>query len=256
MFGQMLLIALSVFPIVYAIGYFFEMMVFGRDLGRVGDTVARLLFFIGVVVHELCHRLMCALTGVPAYNTRAHYRNRYGQTSPSGSVSLRQPFQMTFLQGFLVCFGPLIIGAWIVYYLLMIAFSPFFDPVIRVISAICVISILLAISPSQSDLFTVKFSFQNDPSHGFYQIFLVSISFLITWTIVGVYSIIFPVEYLYYFIIIGAYVFLKYNFILVKLIINKVRFRNGASHSAAGWRRLARRRYKPKKTNMHEGIKR
>ena len=27
MFGQMLLIALSVFPIVYAIGYFFEMMV-------------------------------------------------------------------------------------------------------------------------------------------------------------------------------------------------------------------------------------
>jgi hypothetical protein len=246
MFGQVFFSAFLVFPVVYAIGYCFEKAVMNRDLGMVGNTLKHILFFVGVIVHEVSHRLMCLLAGIPAHNTRVHYRDKYGQTNPGGAVTLRQPFQLTFFQGFLVCFGPLIIGAWILYYLLLVAFNPFFDPVIRVISGFCCVSILLAISPSQGDLFHVKFSFQNDPSHGLYQIFLAGLSFLIVWALVGVYNILFPVEFLYYFLIIGTYIILKYTFILIRILLNKIRFRKGTPHSAAGYRRLARKRYKPR----------
>jgi len=246
MFGQVLLISLAIFPFMYFLGFIVEMALFSRDMGRAGNTIKNLVFFVGVIVHEASHYSMSALVGVPAHEFSVKYRSKYGDASPSGSIRPKNPYQITLLQGFLVSFAPLLIGVWIIYYLLMVAFNPFFDPVIRVIAGICCFSVFITISPSRGDLSMVKFSLQNDPTHGCYQLFLVGLSFLFSLLVVGIYNIIFPVEFLYYFIIIGFYLGLKYSFIMIRWAVNKLRFRSDVPHSAAGYRRYARRRYKPK----------
>jgi len=246
MFGEILLIALGIFPVMYLIGYASEIFLFSSDLGRIGNTIKHLLFFIGVIVHELSHRTMCAIIGVPAYNTRVKYRSENSnEAAPHGSVSLRQRFQMSFLQAFLVSFAPLLIGAWIIYFLLKLAFSSEFNPLFRIIAAFCCISILIASSPSRGDLSFVKFGYQNDPQHGQYQIFLVILSFLISWLLVGSFNIIFPYEFFYYFIIIFCYIILKYSFISLRILINKIQYRKGRIPSKVRRRRLIRRRFKP-----------
>lgn len=245
MFGEVLLISLSVFPVIYLIGYGSEKFLYSKDLGTIGNIFKHLLFFVGVIVHELSHRTMCAITGVPAYNTRVKYRDEYsGEADPHGSVSLKQRFQMSFLQTFLVCFAPILIGAWIIYFLLQVALSSSFDPVIKIIAAFCCISILLTSSPSRADLSFVKFGYQNDPQHSQYQIFLVIISFLISWVLVGVFSITLPYEFFYYFIIIFCYIILKYSLISIRILSNKIRYRKGKITSKVK-RRLIRRRFRP-----------
>lgn len=245
MFGEVLLVSLIVFPFVYLIGYGSHRLLYAKDLGSIGNTFKHLLFFVGVIVHEVSHRTMCAITGVPAYNTRVKYReDDSGRAAPHGSVTPRQPFQMSFLQAFLVSFAPLLFGAWIIYFLLQVAFSSSFDPLLRIITVFCSISILITSSPSQADLSLVKFGYQNDPQHGQYQIFLVTLSFLISWGLVGGFNIIFPYEFLYYFIIIFCYIILKYSLISIKILVNKIRYRKGRIPSKVK-RRLIRRRFKP-----------
>ena len=246
MFGEMLLIALGIFPCMYLIGYVNDRFLLSGELGKIGNTFINLLFFVGVIIHELSHRTMCAITGVPAYNTRVKYRSENsGEAAPHGSVSLRQKFQMSFLQAFLVSFAPLLIGAWVIYFLLQVALSSSFDPIIRIIAVFCCISILIASSPSRGDLSFVKFGYQNDPQHGQYQIFLVILSFLISWLLVGSFNIIFSYEFFYYFIIIFCYIVLKYSFISLHILVNKVRYRKGRIPSKVRRRRLIRRRFKP-----------
>ena len=245
MFGDMLFISLFIFVFVYGIGHLTEVFIVQRDLGRVGNTAKHLFFFVGVIFHEASHRLMDILVGVPSHNLSVKYRDENSsRTNPHGSVTLKHPHQMTFLQAFLGSFAPVLFGAWVMYYLLMVAFNPFFDPIIRVIAGLVTVSILMTLKPSQADLRWLSISFQNDSQHSLYQIFLVTISFLITWAVVGVYDIIFPVEYLYYFLIILFYVVLKYGFILIRVLFNKLQ--SEIPHSARSVKRMARRRYKPK----------
>jgi hypothetical protein len=245
MFGGKLFISLVIFLFVYIIGHLTEVFIVQRDLGRVGNTVKHLFFFVGVIFHEASHRLMDILVGVPSHNLSVKYRDENsGHTNPHGSVTLRQPHQMTFLQAFLGSFAPVLFSAWVMYYLLLVAFNPFFDPIIRVIAGLVTVSVLMTLKPSHADLRWLTISFQNDSQHSLYQIFLVILSFLITWAIVGVYEIMFPVEYLYYFLIILFYVLLKYGFILARLLVNKLR--SEIPHSRRSYRRMARRRYKPK----------
>ena len=248
MFGNVLFNALLIFPFVYIIGYSLERLVFRQDLGRTGNMVVNLVFFVGVFVHEASHRIMDILVGVPSHNFRVKYRDENSsRASPHGSVTPKQPYQMTLLQGFLGSFAPLLFGAWIIYYLLLVAFSPIFDPVIRIIAGICTVSVFLTLSPSKGDLFFLKFSFQNDPTHGLYQLFLVALSFLFTWVVVGVYNILLPVEFLYYFIIVFFYVVFKYSFILMRIIYRKITPYDKVPHSARAFRKMAHRRYKPQK---------
>lgn len=228
------------------LGLIVERTLFIRDMGKAGNTIKHLIFFVGVIVHELCHRIMCTLAGVPTDGISVKYRDNYGQTSPYGFVRTRSMYQINFMQGVLISFAPLLIGVWIIYMLLIVTFSPMFDPVIRIITGVCSFSVFITLTPSQADLSMIKFSFQNDPSRGLYQIGLVLAAFLLSWVLVGIYNIVLPVEFLYYFIIIGFYFGLKYTITFLKWIINKIRFHSGVPHSAAGYRRYARRHTKPR----------
>jgi len=246
MFGAVLLVVLLVFPFVYLFGILTEKYFSSRDFGRIGNTVINFLLFFGVIVHEISHRTMCAITGVPAYNTRVKYRSEIsGSANPHGSVSLKQRYQMTFLQGFLVCFAPLLVGTWVIYFLLQVALYSKFHPILRIIAALCSFSVLITLSPSRGDLSFVKFSYQNDPYHSLYQIMLLILSFLIVWSFVGLYKLVLPFEFLYYFIIIAFYICLKYCLLSLRIIIKKITSRKRNIPSKINTRRLLRRRYKP-----------
>ncbi|MFW9939431.1 MAG: hypothetical protein ACFFFT_00225 [Candidatus Thorarchaeota archaeon] len=249
----MLFVSLVIFPFVWAIGYLSLKLFAGSDLGPVGNTIKHIFFFIGVIAHELSHRVMCAITGVPTSGMSVTYRDdKTRRVAPQGYVTPRQEYQMSFLQALLVCFAPVLIGAWIIYFLLQVALSSSFDPLFRIIAAFCALSVLLASSPSGSggDLSFIKFGYQNGPQHSQYQIFLVVISFLITWFIVGVYNIIFPVEFFYYFLLIFFYVLLKYGLISIRLLFNKVQNRNDRIPTKVK-RRLIRRRFRPEIDNRY-----
>jgi 4-hydroxybenzoate polyprenyltransferase len=249
MTGEMFLISLAVFPILYFIGYLCDKILYIRDYGRIMRTILRILFFIGVIAHELSHRLVCALTGVPAHNTTVKYRPR-----PHGSVTPKEPLQYTLLQGFLICFAPLLIGTWLIYFLLMATFNPLFHPISRVITGFSSFSILLTLAPSQADLSCIKRGFQNDPQHGLYQIFLVLLSFIMTWITVVVYHLRFPLEFIYYFIIILFYVLFKYSFILLRISYIRIMFRKGEIPHKIGSKRFARRRYRPKIPDKYQNV--
>jgi len=251
MFGLILLIGLAILPVIYLIGYTSYRLLYVKDLGSFGNTFKHLLFFVGVIVHELSHRIICLITGVPAYNMRVKYRaENSSSAAPHGSVSLRQPFQISFTQAFLISFAPLLIGTWIIYFLLQVVLSTSFNPIFRIIAVFCILSILLTISPSKTDLAGIKQGYQNDPQHGQYQIFLITLSFLISWALVGWFNIIFPYEFFYYFIIILSYFFLKYYFLSIRILINKIRYRNGEIPAKVK-RRLVRRRFKLEITDRY-----
>ena len=250
MFGELFLVSLVILPFIWAIGYI-SLRLLARDLGSVGNTIINLFFFVGVIAHELSHRVMCAITGVPAHNTSVKYRDeKSGRAAPHGSVTPKQEYQLTFLQAFLVCFAPLLIGAWVIYFLLQVALSSSFDPIYRIIAAFCAISVLLASSPSNADLGSLKFGYQNDPQHSQYQIFLVVISFLISWLVVGMINIILPYEFFYYFIIIFFYIVLKYSFISLRMLFKRLERRKGIIPTKIN-RRIIRRRFKPEMVNRY-----
>ncbi|MFX1476196.1 MAG: M50 family metallopeptidase [Promethearchaeota archaeon] len=73
---------------------------------RVNKNAAKLLEYLGfpgVVLHELCHSLMCRLFGIPVGEHRIEV-NHLGVT---GSVEAEPEQVHTFTAGFLVCFAPL-----------------------------------------------------------------------------------------------------------------------------------------------------
>jgi len=194
---------------------------------------------------------MCAITGVPAHNTRVKYRAENSwRAAPHGSVTPKQKYQMSFLQACLVCFAPLLIGAWLIYFLLQVAFSSSIDPLYRIVAAFCAFSILLASSPSQGDLSFIKLGYQNDPQHSQYQILLVVLSFLISWLVVGMFNIIFPYEFFYYFIIVFCYIILKYSFLSLRILCKKLERRKGIIPTKIK-RRLIRRRFRPEMVDRY-----
>lgn len=249
MTGEIFLISLAIFPILYFIGYICDKILLIRDYGKIFKTILRILFFIGVIVHELSHRLMCALTGVPAHNLTVKYR-----PLPHGSVTPKEPLQYTLLQGFLICFAPLLIGTWLIYFLLLATFNPLFHPISRIITGFSSFSILLTLAPSQADLRSIKRGFQNDPQHGLYQILLVILSFIMTWITVVVYHLRFPFEFIYYFIIILFYLVFKYSFILLRIILYRIRFHRREIPHKIRSKRFARRRYRPKIPDKYQNI--
>ncbi|MFX1479453.1 MAG: hypothetical protein ACFFCI_15070 [Promethearchaeota archaeon] len=249
MVGEILLISLAIFPIAYLIGFTTEIILFRHDFGSFFNTLIRILFFIGVIVNEISHCLMCVITDVPAHNTSVRYR-----PSPHGSVTLKEPSQHTLMRGLLLCFAPLLIGTWVIYFLLLAALNPLFHPIFRVLAGFCSFSILITLAPSHGDLLGIKRGFQNDPQHSFYQIFLLILSFMMTWITVVAYHLRFTFEFIYYFIIILFYLVFKYSYILLRIILYRIRFHKGEIPHKIRSKRFARRRYRPKTPDKYQNI--
>lgn len=250
MFGEAFLIGLAVFPFMYIVSWGFEQVLMRRKYGKLINITLNILFFFGVIVHESCHRVMCAISGVPVEKMSVSYRHqKLGTVAPRGYVRPSRKFQITFMQGFLIAFAPLLIGIWIFYFLLVATFNQAIDPILRIITGILSVSVLLCSQPSMGDLGMVWFHYRNDPRHGTYQLFLLFLSFMITWSTVGLFNIFLPFEFLYYFIMIFYYFAFKYAFILTRILIHKIWDRRGKSRYKPHYKRYVRRRTRPDMVN-------
>jgi hypothetical protein len=243
MAGDLFVVSLIAFPVVLFLGYVLEVSVVRRDLGPF-NFIINILSYIGVLFHELSHYALCILTRVPAGRMFVRFRDgETGGVAPHGAVEVERPYQETFLQSILVSLGPLLIGTWIIYFSLIVAFSPLFHPLYRVIAGFLAFAILLASTPSGPDFRLMRLGLDNDPRHGVYQVFLLTLSILMSWVIVVVYRLFFPLEFFYYFIIIGWYVVFKYSFIALRWAVNKILKRFGRELNNSNYRRFSRRKY-------------
>ena len=247
MAGELFFTSLVIFPFVLVVGYIFERFLWGRDMGPF-TSIVNILAFIGVFFHEISHYLLMLLTGAHPSRIKVKLRSEYtGQVSPHGSVSSKRPYQKTFLQSVLTGLGPVLVGAWIIYFTLQIAFNSVFDPVIRIIAGFIVVSVFLASTPSPQDFRLMKLGFNHDPRHSFYQLILLTVSILLTWAYVVLFNVILPIEFLYYIIIIVWYMVLKFFLIGIRWVVNKISSRYGKEKYRTHFRRFSRRRYKSSK---------
>ncbi|MHA1932482.1 MAG: M50 family metallopeptidase [Promethearchaeota archaeon] len=243
MVGDLFIVSLGVFPVVLFLGYVLEILVVRRDLGPFNFLV-NILNYIGVLFHELSHYVLCLLTGVSAGRMVVRFRDRdTGQVAPQGAVQTTKPYQETFLQSILVSLGPVLIGTWIIYFSLDVAFSSLFHPIFRIIAGFLALAILLASTPSGPDFRLMRLGIDNDPRHSVYQLFLLTLSILTSWGVVVIFNISFPLEFFYYFIIIGGYIVFKYSFIGFRWVANKVLKRFDREQGRTKFRRFSRRKY-------------
>lgn len=254
MFEQILVVTFLIFPFTWFIGYIIEVLI-GRKAveKKLGyfNPIVNILSYIGVFVHELSHRITCFIVRVPARDFTVAFRNRYGEVAPHGHVAPERPYQSTLLQGFLTAFAPLLIGTWLVYFSLLIVFSPLFEPIIRIIAGVFCVSVLLAVAPSNGDLRYASGVYKNDPEYSLYQIFLVALSFFALWELVEITRWYFPLEFVYYFFLIGFYYVIKYLFIGISLLFKKgTKKRN--KYRPKRFKSFTRRRFKPKRIKYEE----
>lgn len=235
---------LIVFFIVLTLSLLARSIVDKEKLGAIYHIVLRLQF-IGVTVHEFSHYIMNLAVGIKPVGIRIKWRNEQTQQrSPHGSVGSKP---RSFLQGLLICLGPLYISTWLAFLCLGVTLSSVFHPVIRIIAGFICISLILGAAPSGTDFNNIPKAFRKDPRNSFYQIFLILLSGVILWTILLYTQIIFFLDVFYYLAIAGLYLSLKFSFIGIHKVITKLSSRDFKKPAKIKFKRFTRPLYKPKK---------
>ncbi|KKN27154.1 hypothetical protein LCGC14_0867470 [marine sediment metagenome] len=243
MAGDLFITSLGIFLFVLITGYLVQIILWGKDKGPF-TTIINILAFIGVFIHEISHAVISIFSGAPVKSIRVRLRDEdTGRVAPHGEINNRRPYQKTFLQSLLISFGPVILGSWIFYFALQVAFNSLIDPLFRMIAGLMALSVLIASTPSPQDLRLIIVFFNFDSQHSFYQIIVLTASILLSWTIVVAFNIVFPIEFLYYGLIIFWYFTLKYLLLLIRWGFNKIRTRFGNEKNRTGFRRSSRRKY-------------
>ncbi|MHA2260749.1 MAG: hypothetical protein ACXACO_22510 [Promethearchaeota archaeon] len=109
----------------------------------------------------------------------------------------------------------------------------------------------MALTPSTADVSFMRHTYQNDPKHSWYQIFLLGLSFGIAWIISDTLHWDLPFEFLYYFVIAFCYIILKYIFLGIRTVFAKLRTRKNRQKRKRRSKRLVRKRFKPLITERH-----
>lgn len=85
------------------------------------DYIFRLSMAPGVIMHELSHALFCVFGGVRIYKMRLFTLNRRNRVA--GFVTHEEP--QSFLQNFLITFGPFFINSLVALFLFSLIKSPY-----------------------------------------------------------------------------------------------------------------------------------
>lgn len=182
--------------------------------------------FIGVLIHEVGHALMCLLFGVPivSFSVRFHYG---GEISPRGHVRLKDPERISFLQGIMITFGPLFLSTWVFLLCLDFIWIQGVSAITGLILLGIMVSVAIGASPSRPDLNMLIRSYRNDPANSTYQLILLFLSFIIVNFLIDFSAILnLPMELLYYIIaffttIVGYFV-LRFSIRAIGYIITKI----------------------------------
>ncbi|MHA1294848.1 MAG: hypothetical protein ACTSQJ_19590, partial [Promethearchaeota archaeon] len=216
--------------------YIIIKLLFRRAYGPF-TTFLNIIGFIGVIIHELSHYIMCKIIGVPTNGIKIKYRNeKTKKVSPYGYVEPKEYEKITFMQALMVGLAPLFISTWLLFWSLSILFTDKFEPIIRILAGLFCLSLLIGAAPSSEDFKHIPRAFKRDPLYSLYQILLVIVSIVILWFLIIMYSVQIPFNFMTYLIIGMIYIALKYglsglNRIINNISINKVKKYNAKSIS-------------------------
>ncbi len=240
-------VILVIFPIFVILSYFITRFLFRHAPGPF-KPIINALCFVGVIIHELSHFIMCLLVGIRPKSISVNLRSKYTNTvAPSGSVFL-DPHGYTFLQALLISLAPALFSTWLFFWSFDVVFASEIEPFIRILAGLFCLTLFLGAAPSKQDLKNIGLVFRNDPRYSLYQIFLVLLSGLVVWTIIIFYGILLVLDIIYYILVGIGYVILKYSFIgLNRLLYSIMSKDNGTNQPKVKYRKFMRRRFKPTK---------
>lgn len=248
------------------LGFFVFTILFGYIIRRALPSplhkITEGVMIIGVIIHELCHVVVCFLTNAKiesvslverfkidrkAYDDRIRYQY-------NGHVNLDKERRLTFLQAFLIAFAPIYIGFWIFFCLLDIFLHVSLDMLSTILIVFVICSIILGVPPSVQDLKMIGVALKRDPLYSFYQIVLAFISVLILWGGIFFYNWDFFHEIVFYFVLGFVYYILRYSIKAISALYYKFKMGNQNIAHAKITRMPYRKRVKPSKKK--ERIKR
>jgi len=233
------------FPVILVTSYFVKKVLLCHDLGPF-ESIINTLRYIGVVVHELSHFLMCLLVGVHPRGIVIRLKNEMThETDPHGAV-FHDSHDISFLQSALIALAPTIVSTWLFFWSLDIALTPF-DPLIRILAGFFCLTLLLGAAPSVPDFRNIGRSFKKSPQYSIYQIVLVVTSGFVVWGILIHYHEIILYD-LIYFVFVGiAYAILKYSFMGIKIFIYTIYSKDRTNSTGRNFKKFTQKRFKPSK---------
>ncbi|MFX0169905.1 MAG: hypothetical protein ACFE89_11195 [Candidatus Hodarchaeota archaeon] len=179
---------MQVTPDIYALGFILKAfiaiplflcvsLIFLKIIDLVSSrlhTLVRYLAFPGVVLHEVCHDLLCRITGIPVLEHRIFIKTHKGVCN--GLVMDTQHIR-TFTTGFLVGFAPLIILALSLYF-----FITFWTqlPMHEILKCYFVFCFFIGLAPSKTDLQIVSSIVKDHPRQTLLELSLISLPFFAT----------------------------------------------------------------------------
>ncbi len=191
------------------------------------DKLVLGLAIIGIVIHEICHVLMCLITNAPVKRVKLLEKTKLFDKEGEnyeygGNIEIKSEKKLTFLQAVLIGFAPLIFSFWIFLFLLDFLITAELETYIAILILFIMISIVLAAAPSAVDILNIPAAFQNNPKYSCYQIFLLLISIISVWFLSIFYQITFVHELVNYILIMMFYYGIKYVFKGINEIINPI----------------------------------
>ena len=159
----------------------------------------------GIVIHELCHYLMCIVTRSPIENVTLVKKLDFkeeGRLGYYGEVKV-QAHRISFLQAVLIGLAPLYLLFWLFFILLEILVYSQVEPVVFFVFIFIMISISLSAAPSFADFLIIPKTFLNNFNHSMYQVLLVVLSFLLTFTTLTIFNLQDFHEFFVYLIVTG-----------------------------------------------------
>jgi len=226
------------------------------------NKIFRALALVGIVIHELCHLLMCVITNASVKNVKILERIR---TEPGndkfdykfgGRVEIGGDKKLTFLQALLIGLAPLMISFWLFFFLWNLLLTSIGDIVVFFLVIFVMVSIVLSAAPSAADLACIPRAFQEDPRYSAYQIFLLIASIALVWTITVVYQLVFFHEIVTYVSIMIAYYGIKYALKGTSLIVHRIFSKNKSrgiqDSDCESYMRRSHKPLKPKKLGFKE----
>ena len=247
-------IILLIFPIFLGVSYIITRFLLNIDYGPFSKVLLALRF-IGVAVHELSHFIMCIIVGIRPKGINIRLRSRWtGRVNPNGEV---RPdwHNCTFLQSMFISLAPLIFSTWLFFWSLSFVFTADqIHPLIRIIAGFFCVSLFLGATPSKPDFQIIGYWFKKDPKYSLYQLGLLVLSGFFVWGIVVYYSIVIPLDIIYYILVGVGYYIVKYSFRAVGWALFKVASFHNPQRSTSPrikYGRFMRRRFKPTKPSKH-----
>ena len=185
--------------------------------------VIKALAVVGIIIHEICHVLMCFITRSPMKKVsllkRMEIENDSTKFGFYGQVQVYED-KVSFLQAFLVSFAPLFLSFWLFFSILGLLINGYVvDPLIFALCIFLLVSLTLSAVPSIADLVIIPRAFSYDSGHSLYQILLVILAILSTWLIT--FNQYFH-EIFIYLIITGFYFVFKFGFRITRNVVYSI----------------------------------